>query len=101
MNNYDPFIQDFLAQYKSLSLEKIGHLKINGAEGVGGSDVSFQYDRKAATTPELVNYIAERTGKNKFLVQSDLESHFELTRQFINIGKPYELEGVGFISLSK
>jgi hypothetical protein len=48
-----------------------------------------------------VNFIAERTGKNKTLIQSDLESYFELTRQFINIGKPYELEGIGFISLGK
>jgi len=63
--------------------------------------VIFQYDKKATNTPELINFIAERTGKNKFLIQSDLESHFELTRQFINIGKQYELEGLGFISLSK
>jgi hypothetical protein len=101
MNHYDPFIQDFLAQYKSVSFEKIGHLTVGGDQGIGEHPVTFQYDKKAETSPELIIYIAERTGKNRTLIQSDLGSHFELTRQFINIGKPYELETFGFISLNK
>src|SRR4051812_8109154 len=101
MNHYDPFIQDFLSQYRSVSFEKIGHITIGNSQGISESSVIFQYDKKATNTPELINFIAEKTGKNKFLIESDLESHFELTRQFINIGKPYELEGLGFISLSK
>lgn len=101
MNHYDPLIQDFLAQNKSVSFEKIGHITIGGPDGAGPKGVIFQYDKKATTSPELIDFIAEKTGKNKFLIQSDLESHFELTRQFINIGKSYELEGFGFISLSK
>jgi hypothetical protein len=99
MNHYDPLIQDFLAQNRSVSFEKIGHLTIGGSEGIGPKAITFQYDKKETTSPELIDFIAEKTGKNKFLIQSDLESHFELTRQFINIGKPYELEGLGFISL--
>jgi hypothetical protein len=101
MNHYDPFIQDFLSQYRSVSFEKIGHITIGNAQGVNESPVIFQYDKKAANTPELIKFVAEKTGKNKFLIESDLESYFELTRQFINIGKAYELEGLGFISLSK
>lgn len=105
MNHYDPFILDFIAEHKSVSFEKIGHLIISGADYSPGvrheGNVTFQYDKKAETTPELSDFIAERTGKNKTLIQSDLESYFELNRQFINIGKPYELEGIGFISLSK
>lgn len=105
MNHYDPFILDFLAEHKSVSFEKIGHLIISGAQHTAGVQhegvVTFQYDKRAETTPELSDFIAGRTGKNKVLIQSDLESHFELTRQFINIGKPYDLEGIGFISLSK
>jgi hypothetical protein len=101
MNHYDPLIQDFLAQNRSVTFEKIGHITIGGSGGIGPKGVVFQYDKKATTSQELIDFIAERTGKNKFLIQSDLESHFELTRQFINIGKPYELEGFGFISLSK
>jgi hypothetical protein len=100
MNHYDPLIQDYLAQYKSVSLEKIGHINIEGATG-GESAVTFHYEKRAETTPELITFISERTGKNRLLIESDLASHFELTRQFINIGKPYELEGFGFISLSR
>jgi|KBSMisStandDraft_5_1062788.scaffolds.fasta_scaffold21194_6 hypothetical protein len=105
MNHYDPFILDFIAEHKSASFEKIGHLIISGGDYSPGvrheGNVTFQYDKRAETTPELSDFIAEQTGKNKMLIQSDLESHFELTRQFINIGKPYELEGIGFISLNK
>src|SRR5689334_5182119 len=100
MNHYDPFILGFFTEHKTVSFEKIGHLSIGGANHAAGA-VTFQYDKKAETTPELSNFIAERTGKSKVLIQSDLESYFELTRQFINIGKPYELEGFGFISLNK
>lgn len=106
MNHYNTLIRDYLIEHKSVSFEKIGSITFTGGgvlheqETPAGS-VLFQYDKKSTTTPELTDYIAQRTGKSKVLIESDLESHFELTRQFINIGKPYELEGIGMISLSK
>jgi hypothetical protein len=106
VNHYNTLIRDYLIEHKSVSFEKIGSLTFTGGgvsheqETPAGS-VIFQYDKKSITTRELIDYIAQRTGKSKVLIESDLESHFELTRQFINIGKPYELERIGIISLSK
>jgi len=85
-----------------LSLEKIGTLTID--EKTASShhlSVQFQYDKKASTSPELINYIAERTGKSKVLIESDIESYTETMRQLMNIGKPYEIEGIGEYKLAQ
>ena len=106
MNHYDLIIRDYLEEQKSVSFEKIGSLVItdkNTSEDqqfIPGS-LQFKYNKKAATSPGLVDYIAQRLAKNKGLIQSDLESYIELMRQFINIGKPYEMEGVGVFKLAK
>lgn len=106
MNHYDLLIKDYLLQHKSISFEKIGTLVFNEAAASSvpessSNSIVFHFDKKAITTPGLIDYVAERAGKSKVLIQSDLDSHFELIRQFINIGKSYELEGIGAISLSK
>jgi hypothetical protein len=101
VNHYDLFIRDYLAQHTSVSLEKIGDLNIDEKISSAYLPLQFQYNKKASTTPELINYIAERTGKSKVLIQSDIESYTETMRQLINIGKPYEIEGVGIFRLAQ
>lgn len=49
-------------------------------------------------SPELISYIAEHSGKMKPLAQADLESHIELMHQFLNIGKPFLLDGIGTLT---
>jgi len=88
-------------QHKSLSIEKIGSLTIDEKKQSSHLPLQFQYDKKARTTPELINYIAERTGKNKVLIQSDLEFYTESMRQLMNIGKSHEIEGVGVFKLAQ
>jgi hypothetical protein len=100
VNKFDAYLSDFLNEYKEVSLEGIGNVKINGAfptQPGETADVVFTFDKKATTTPALIEYIAEHAKKNKSLVASDLESHFTQAREFINIGKNYEIINVGFI----
>ena len=59
--------------------------------------VDFRFDKKATTTPELIDFISSRTGKSRMLIASDLESHLKQAREFINIGKTYEIINTGFI----
>ncbi|HEY6978217.1 MAG TPA: hypothetical protein VH396_18075 [Chitinophagaceae bacterium] len=102
MNHSDLLIRDYLLQHKSLSLEKIGTLTIDEKTSPAHHlPLQFRYDKKAETTPELINYIAERTGKSKVLIQADIESYIESMRQLINIGKPYEVERVGAFRLAQ
>ncbi len=100
VNRYDDFINKFLLREKKLSLEKIGRLQLseaaNSTENAAKfAELHFEYDTKAETSPELITFISEKTGKAKVLVAGDLSSYLEQARQFINIGNPYELEGVG------
>lgn len=100
MNRYEQYISDFLAEYKEISLEKIGVVKTSGGhvdEETQSLPVDFKFDKNAITTPELVDFIASRTGKLKMLIASDLESHLKQAREFINIGKTYEIINAGFI----
>lgn len=100
MNKFDAYISEYLNEYKEVSLERIGIIKINGAfptQPGESADVTFAYDKKATTSQTLIDFIAEHAKKNKSLIASDLESHFTQAREFINIGKNYEIIHVGFI----
>ncbi|MCG2615281.1 hypothetical protein LZZ85_13360 [Terrimonas sp. NA20] len=57
--------------------------------------ISFQNNPSIKESPELVAYISAQTGKMKPLAASDLESFIEIAQQFLNIGKPYTLDGIG------
>ncbi len=59
--------------------------------------ISFEYNPAVPESPDLVNYISHQSGKMRSLAASDLESMLQLAKQFINIGKPFTLEGVGSI----
>ena len=99
MNNYEQLIGDFLKEYKEVSLDKIGTIRITGHtdEQTRSMPVEFIYNRKAVTSSELLNYIVQKTSKGKMLITSDLESHFAQAREFLNIGKTYEICNAGFI----
>jgi hypothetical protein len=106
-------IAHLLAQYlydrKRLTLAGIGHFELEAdiqpeqpkgkhtkpAELTG---VNFTNDPQAAEDPDLISYISAQSGKIKALSSADLESHLELGRQFVNIGKPFLLEGIGYLS---
>ena len=57
--------------------------------------VRFEYNPSLKDNPELTEFIARQTGKQKALASADLESYLLLGRQFLNIGKPFVLEGIG------
>lgn len=103
MNKFDFFITDYLRENKEVALEKIGTIKTLSfsTTDTQAASVEFTANKKIATSPQLVDYIAEKAVKNKNLIASDLESHFSQVREFINIGKSYEIPLVGFIKANK
>ncbi len=58
---------------------------------------SFEYDLKAPEDDALINFIIQQTRKIKPLASADLESYSILAKQFLNIGKPLTIEGIGTI----
>jgi len=59
--------------------------------------VSFEVNKRAQQDEELVNFIVTQTRKIKPLASSDLESYTLLAKQFLNIGKPFPIEGLGVL----
>lgn len=59
------------------------------------SAISFTYDPKAVEDDNLINYIVQQTRKIKPLASADFDSYVVLGKQFLNIGKPFRIEGVG------
>jgi hypothetical protein len=102
VNKFDTYIAEYLYDNKEVALEKIGIIKASAASTQDArASIQFIHDRKSATSAGLVQYIAERAGKNKNLIASDLESHLAQVREFINIGKNYEIPDFGFIKANK
>jgi flagellar basal body-associated protein FliL len=103
----EQLIVQHLYANKKVSLQGIGTIHLNQtlalpAEGdkdfvMPEGAVTFDYDLKAPEDSGLINFIVEKTRKIKPLATSDLESYSMLAKQFLNIGKPLEIEGIGTI----
>ena len=91
-----PLLSEFLFTNKQLDLAGIGRFMVDDA-----GTISFEQNILTREDGNLVKYITEKSGKMKSLVASDLDSHLELARQFLNIGKPYLFEGIGTLSKNK
>ena len=59
--------------------------------------VRFEYNKRAPQDDDLIAFIVTQTRKIKPLATSDLESYSILARQFLNIGKPFPIEGLGIL----
>lgn len=103
-------LAQFLAKHNRLDLPGIGTLTLDDKvtqEAEAGITkpiaglIQFQQKPTPRESPELVLFIAAETGKQKALASSDLESYLELAQQFLNIGKPFMLEGIGSLSRMK
>lgn len=100
------YLAQFLYEHKRLDLPGIGSFMLDPATTIEIENakqnrpvqlegVSFETNSSVKQSPELIEYIAGQTGKIKALAAADLDSHLELARQFLNIGKPFLFEGIG------
>jgi hypothetical protein len=60
--------------------------------------ISFQYNARAVADDALIDYIVQQTRKMRSLAAADLDSYLVLGKQFLNIGKPFKIEGVGMLT---
>ncbi|MEJ7588127.1 MAG: hypothetical protein WKI04_11265 [Ferruginibacter sp.] len=106
-------IEELIVQYlylnKQVTLQGIGTFKLDpGVILPAGNEkekdfvmpenaFQFDYNLKAGEDEGLVKYIVQHTRKILPLASSDLESYSMLAKQFLNIGKPLVIEGVGTV----
>jgi hypothetical protein len=105
--NFDVLIRQYLYQNKSISLPGLGRLAFASSaqlpadsekyEATPLQDLHFTYNLQQEMEPDFIKFVSAHTGKIAPLAASDVESHFMLSRQFINIGKAYIIDGVGVI----
>lgn len=102
-------IEQLLVQYlynnKEVSLQGIGtfrlaHSVVLPADNdkdfsIPADGISFTYDPKTPEDDALINFIVQQTRKIKPLASADLDSYIMLSKQFLNIGKPLRIEGIG------
>jgi hypothetical protein len=96
-----PLLAQYLYEHKKLDVAGIGTFLLdpsarrNPDAQHASEGISFQNNSSVKDDEALINYISEQTGKMKPLASSDLDSYIELARQFLNIGKPFQIEGIG------
>lgn len=59
--------------------------------------ISFEFNPRAGADEELISYIVQQTRKMRSLAAADLDSYLVLGKQFLNIGKPFRIEGLGML----
>jgi hypothetical protein len=100
-------LAEFLYEQKKLNLAGIGTFSINPSGPISSDaqhpseGISFEHNASVKDDDELIGYISAQTGKMKTLASSDLSSYTELGLQFLHIGKPLQIEGIGTLVKNK
>ncbi len=107
-----PILAQYLYTNKLLQLAGIGRFLIDSSipieiESTRNQkiftplNVKFEQDTSVKPDPALIAFISQQSGKMKSLAAADLDSHLELAIQFLNIGKPFQFEGIGTLVKKK
>ena len=107
---FDVLLAQYLNQHKKLNLPGIGTFEADsatvtwdesGKQKGAGNGIVFRNIPVLKADDDLIAFISEHTGKMKPLAISDLESYLTLGKQFLYIGKPFYLEGIGTLQFAK
>ena len=107
----EQMIVQYLYKNKTVTLQNIGTFTITsdveipyGSENetiLPENSIEYVYNNHAQEDQGLINFIIENSGKIRPLAISDLESYGVLNKQFINIGKPHTITGLGTLTKSQ
>ncbi len=102
---FDDLLALYLYEKKTLQLQGIGNFILDERVTLPQAQdkeiyypiegLTFTYSPKDLTNEDLIAFLVKKLGKIQPLVRSDLESYLSNIKQFINIGKPYTIEGIG------
>ena len=102
---FDDLLAQYLYQNKSLQLQGIGTFELDDKVSIPGENekeiyypiegLSFHFNAKDSTPESLVGFLVLKLGKIQPLVRSDLDSYLSNIKQFLNLGKPCTIEGIG------
>lgn len=104
-------VEQFLARHlyttKKVSLQYIGSFHLSADINIPfdtdvevtlpADSIQFEYNDKEPKDDSLIESMVLETKKIKSLIASDLESYSILSKQFLNIGKPLYIKGIGIL----
>jgi hypothetical protein len=96
-----PLLAQYLQNNGKLDLHGIGRFDLGQSPVADPNSkyslqsVNFISDVSVKPDEDLISFISSQTGKMKALASSDLNSYLDLAKEFLNIGKPFLIEGVG------
>lgn len=111
MKKFDTIISNYLYANKKMDIESLGSFRLDESfvlppdtekntffplEGI-----HFEHNTRVETTPELIDHIVQHTGKIRSLVKADFASYVSEIKQFVNIGKPWAIEGLGTLQKNR
>ena len=106
----EQLIVQYLYQNKEVTLQGIGTFRLNplvelptdaGKDFVMPEEAfEFEDNQKAVEDKGLVEFIV-KSGKIRSLAISDIDSYVTLSKQFLNIGNPLFIEGVGTLQKNR
>ncbi|MEO5967949.1 MAG: hypothetical protein ABIP68_08200 [Ferruginibacter sp.] len=107
----EQLIVQYLYNNKSVTLQNIGTFEVsddvrlpldNEKDAVLPDNAfTFKYNPRAGQDDGLIDFIVSHTRKIKPLATSDLESYSITGKEYINIGKPFPIEGLGILEKSQ
>lgn len=105
---FDDLLAQYLYENKALKLQGIGTFTLDEKVALPSptekeiyypiDGLSFIYNPKIETDEALITFLVKKLAKIQPLVRSDLDSYLSNMKQFINIGKPYTIEGIGTLN---
>lgn len=91
-----------LAEKKIVSFQGIGVLYLDQPAIIEGEQISFpessiRFEQNPRTTADeaLIQFAVDETKKIRSLVHSDIDSFIQLGQQFLHLGKPFDISGLG------
>lgn len=101
----------YLYQHKQLRLPGIGVFTLDPSIVIPDvtdklfadflQNIRFNQQTVNAPDEDFINYIRTETGKIKPLAESDLESFVSDGKILLNIGKPFQIEGIGYLQKTR
>lgn len=105
--NIELLLRQFLYTHKYVSYPGIGKLQfgpgvqmpdsLEKGEAVALQDLNFSFSLHEEMDKDFIAFVSTQTGKIKPLAAADVESYFMLSKQFINIGKSFVVDGIGSV----
>lgn len=107
----EQLITIFVYQHGEISLQGIGRIRLTDAvpdseylqknKSVPITGIEFTHQKTATTSPEFIRFYAAQRGKIASLAENDIEAALIMALQFLNIGNPFEIKGLGTLSKNK